>query len=102
MRRTTKRKPTTPGEMLSEEFLIPAELTQSEFALHLGVDVKTINRLINGRTRLTPALAYKIAAALNTTPDFWMNLQMAVDLYDASADSAPLPLPLPQFQHPQG
>lgn len=57
------RKPTSPGEMLNEEFLKPMDLTQRKFADHIGVEVKTINRIVNERQALTPELAAKFAAA---------------------------------------
>ncbi|WP_034728898.1 HigA family addiction module antitoxin [Bacteriovorax sp. BSW11_IV] len=89
--KTRTRKPTSVGEMLNEEFLIPLKLTQKVFADHLGVDVKTINRLINGRTSVTATLALKIASALGTTPEFWMNLQIATDLWELQNTKIKLP-----------
>lgn len=85
------RKPTTVGEMLSEEFLKPLNLTQKAFADHLGLDVKTINRLVNGKTSMTPPLALKVASALGTTPEFWMNLQVANDLWELKNTKIKLP-----------
>lgn len=76
-----KRKPTSPGEILNEEFLVPLEITQKELSEHLGCDYKVINRIVNERTSVTPEMAMKLAAALDTTPDFWLNAQMAVDLW---------------------
>ena len=86
-----KRKPTTPGEILQEEYLSPLALTQKELADHIGYDVKVINRLINGRTRITAPLALNLAAALNTSPEFWLNAQKAVDIYEATKDIGKLP-----------
>ena len=86
-----KRKPTTVGEMLKEEFLLPLGLTQREFADHLGLEVKTINRLVNNKTSLTPTLALKISSALGTSPEFWMNIQMANDLWDLRNSKIELP-----------
>ena len=86
-----KRKPTPPGEILQEEYLSPLGLTQKELADHIDYDVKVINRLINGRTRVTAPLALKLAAALNTTPEFWLNAQKAVDIYEASKTIDKLP-----------
>ena len=86
-----KRKPTTPGEILQEEYLLPLGLTQKQLADHIRYDVKVINRLINGRTSLTAPLALKLAAALNTTPEFWLNAQKAVDIYKASKNARKLP-----------
>ncbi len=42
---------------------------------------KVINRIINERAGVTPEIAVKLAAAFNTTPDFWLNAQMAMDLW---------------------
>ncbi len=85
------RKPTTIGEMLNEEFLIPLNITQKIFANHLGVDIKTVNRLINNRTSISPKLALKISSALGTTPEFWMNLQMENDLWELKNSKIKLP-----------
>ncbi len=86
-----KRKPTAPGEILQEEYLSPLGITQKELADHIGHDVKVINRLINGRTGVTASLALKLAAALNTTPEFWLNAQKAVDIYEAAKNIGKLP-----------
>lgn len=94
-----KRKPTTPGEILQEEYLSPLGLTQKEIADHIGYDVKVINRLINGRTGVTASLALKLAAALNTTPEFWLNAQKAVDIYEASKSIGKLPKALIENGH---
>lgn len=76
-----KRKPTSPGEILNEEFLKPLGLTQKDLADHLSCDYKVINRIVNEQAGVTPAMAIKLAAAFKTTPDFWLNAQMAVDLW---------------------
>ncbi len=94
-----KRKPTTPGEILQEEFLSPMGITQKQLADHIGYDVKVINRLINGRTGVTASLALKLAAALKTTPEFWLNAQKAVDIYEASKEVGKLPRPFGQLAH---
>lgn len=88
------RKPTTPGEILKEEFLVPMAITQKELAEHLGCDVKVINRLVNGHTSVTAEMALKLGAALKMTPDFWLNAQKAVDIYEASQAIKKLPQPL--------
>lgn len=85
------RKPTSVGEMLKEEFLAPLELTQRQFADHLGVEVKTINRIVNNKTSLNPIMALKLSSALGTTPEFWMNLQNANDLWELRNSDVELP-----------
>jgi antitoxin HigA-1 len=85
------RNPTTPGEILKEEFLVPLGMTQGDLALHLNCDVKVINRIINGHTSVTAEMAIMLAAAFNTTPGFWLNAQKAVDLYKAAKKIHKLP-----------
>lgn len=89
-----KRAPTTPGEILKEEFILPLGITQKVLADHLGCDLKVINRLINGKTSVSPEMALKLAATFRTTPEFWLNAQRAVDLFKAENEIDELPLPL--------
>ncbi|MFZ4404337.1 MAG: HigA family addiction module antitoxin [Pseudobdellovibrionaceae bacterium] len=93
MRKMT-RKPTSPGEMLSEEFLKPLQLTQRKFADHIGVEVKTINRIVNEHQTLTPELAAKFAAAFSMSVEFWLNLQMSLDIWNLAKRHPSLPKPL--------
>jgi addiction module HigA family antidote len=88
------RAPTTPGEILKEEFLIPMGKTQGELAAHLDCDVKVINRIVNGRTSVTAEMALKLGSTFKTTPEFWLNAQKAVDLYLAAKKIKSLPKPL--------
>ncbi len=89
-----RRRPTSPGEILREEFLIPLGLTQKELADHLGCDVKVVNRIVNGRTSVTAAMSLRLGAALSTTPEFWLNAQKAVDLHRAARSLRELPGPV--------
>lgn len=89
-----RRKPTTPGEILREEFLTPLGMTQRHLADHLGYDVKVVNRIVNGRSSVTAEMALKLAATFRTTPEFWLNAQKAVDLHRAFSRLASLPRPL--------
>jgi len=74
------RVPTHPGVVLSREFLRPLRITQVAFAAHIGVPVQRVNELVRGKRGVTPETAWLLAQALETTPDFWMNLQAAYDL----------------------
>jgi addiction module HigA family antidote len=65
---------------LQEEFLAPLGLTQVALADHLGVSVQRINELVRGKRGITPETAWLLALALDTTPEFWLNLQAAHDL----------------------
>jgi addiction module HigA family antidote len=77
------REPTTPGEILDEEFLKPMNTTQKQLADHLGCDVKVINRIVNNRTSISAEMAVKLGYALGTSPEFWLNAQQAVDIHQA-------------------
>ena len=74
------RIPTHPGEVLTEEFLVPLGLTQVAFARHIGVPVQRVNEIVKGRRGVTSESAWLLAQALGTTPQFWMNLQSAHEL----------------------
>jgi len=89
-----KREPTTPGEILKEEFLKPLGITQKQLADHIGCDVKVINRIVNGRTSITAEMAVKLGAALKITPEFWLNAQQAVDIWKAYKRVKKVPDPI--------
>jgi len=79
----TNRTPTHLREMLLEEFLVPMELTQRELADAIHVPYQRVNDLVNGRRRITPNTAFRLAKYFGNTPAFWMNLQLRWDLYFA-------------------
>jgi addiction module HigA family antidote len=79
----THRPPTSPGEMLLEEFLRPMGITQRQLADAIHVPYQRINEIVNGRRGITPATALRLAKFFEVSPDFWMNLQMRWDLYHA-------------------
>ena len=87
-------EPTTPGEILSEEFLKPLGVTQKQLAEHIGCDLKVINRVVNGRSSIGAELAIRLAGALDTTPEFWLNAQQAVDVFAARDRVRDVPKPL--------
>ena len=91
---TIQRKPTTPGEILKEEFLKPLDLTQNQLAKHIGCDVKVINRIVNNKTSVTAEMAIKLASTFGTSPQFWLNAQQAVDIYQATAKLKIIPEPI--------
>ena len=77
------RKPVHPGEILLEEFLKPRGMSQVELAEKMHVPVQRINTLINGKRDMTAETAILLSRVLKTTSEFWMNLQVTCDLYDA-------------------
>lgn len=75
--------PFHPGEILAEEFLQPLGLTQRGLARRLGWTPRKLNEIIRGKRNITAATAIDLGLALNTTPEFWLNLQQAWDLNQA-------------------
>ena len=78
-----KRKPSHPGEILNEEFLKPLEISQTQFANHLGGSwtQPKLNNVINGKRNITVDIALDLADALGTSPQFWLNLQNNYNLW---------------------
>ena len=81
--RERKIRPTHPGEMLREDFLTDYGLTVSRLAKALGVSRQTVNELLRERRSLTPEMALRLARLFGNTPEFWLNAQRAIDLWDA-------------------
>jgi addiction module HigA family antidote len=80
---TTKRKPASVGEILTEEFMEPMGLTQGELASAMGVQRKHVNELCNGRRAVTAATALILARVFGNSADFWLNVQRRTDLWEA-------------------
>jgi antitoxin HigA-1 len=79
----TNRRPITPGAVVREDFLEPLNLTQGKAADALGIDRTSLNELINGRRNVTTEMALRLGHAFGTSAQYWLNLQTAVDLFDA-------------------
>jgi len=77
------RKPVPPGEILLKEFLEPMGFSQVELARRMNVPIQRVNTLINGKRDMTAATAILLSRVLNTSVEFWMNLQIACDIYKA-------------------
>jgi addiction module HigA family antidote len=76
-------RPIHPGEMLKEDFLPDYDMTASSFAAALGVSRQTVNELLNERRSITPVMALSLSRLFGNTPQFWLNAQAAVDLWEA-------------------
>lgn len=79
-----KRRPTHPGEMLREDFLPDYGLTVSSLAKAIGVSRQSINELLRERRSVSPEMALRLARLFGNSPEFWLNAQRAVDLWDAA------------------
>jgi addiction module HigA family antidote len=86
MRRMTRR-PTHPGKIIKEDYLLPLSITIKDLAASLGVSRKTLSKIVNERGAITPDMALRLSRAFDTTPDLWLNLQKNFDLYQAETES---------------
>jgi len=78
-----KRRPTHPGEVLREDFLPDYGLTVVGLAKALGVSRQTVNELLRERRAVSPEMALRLSRLFGNSPELWLNLQRAVDLWDA-------------------
>lgn len=74
------RKATHPGRIFLKEFLEPLGQTQRALATHLCTLVQRVNEIVRGKRGVSPETAWLLSGALNTSPEFWLNLQAAHDL----------------------
>ena len=81
--RPTHQPPTHPGEMLLEEFLKPLGISQSAFAVRLGVSFPRLNEIVRGKRAVTPDSALRLARVTGMSADFWLGLQQDWDLWHA-------------------
>lgn len=81
--RRMKRRPIHPGEILREEFIPDYDITVTGLATALGVSRQTVNELLRERRAVSPEMALRLSRLFGNTPEFWLNLQRSVDLWDA-------------------
>ena len=79
--------PTHPGEMLREDFMPDYDLTTTGLAQKLGVSRQTVNELLLERRAVSPSMALRLSKLLGNTPEFWLNAQRAVDLWNAEREN---------------
>jgi addiction module HigA family antidote len=77
------RRPTHPGAILREDILPEANVSQTKLADMLGVSRRAVNEIVNERRPVTTDMALRLARFFNTTPEFWLNMQRVVDIYEA-------------------
>ena len=78
--------PTHPGAMLREDFMPDYGLSVTTMAETLGVSRQTVNELLRERRALTPAMALRLSRLFGNSPEFWLNAQRAVDLWQAERE----------------
>ena len=76
-----------PGEILREEFMLPLNLSAHALAIALRVAAPRVNDIVREKRGITPDTALRLARYFNSTPQFWLNLQVSYDLKTAQAAS---------------
>jgi addiction module HigA family antidote len=82
--RAMQRRPTLPGAMLQTDFMADFGLSVAALAEALGVSRQSINELLRGRRAVSPEMALRLGRLFGNAPEFWLNAQRAVDLWDAA------------------
>jgi addiction module HigA family antidote len=76
------RKPTHPGAILREEFMPDYGLSVATLAELLSVSRQSIHELIREKRAISTSMALRLGRIFGTSPDFWLNLQRKVDIWD--------------------
>src|SRR5947207_11470359 len=84
-----KLDPIAPGEILMEEFLRPAGISQNELARAIRVPPGRINDIVHAKRGITRDTAARLAVFFGTTPDLWINLQAHYDAKVAARELLP-------------
>lgn len=82
------RRPTVPGIILREHYLVPRNIRVTDLAVALDLSRKHTSQIVNGHKRVEPIVAARLAKVFGTTARFWLNLQTAVDAWDAEQETA--------------
>jgi len=87
---TNKREisPTHPGEMIREDFMPDYSLNATSLASALGVSRQTINELLRERRAVTPVMALRLSRLFGNSPEFWLNVQHARDIWESEQQYA--------------
>jgi len=73
-------KPIHPGFIMREDFIEPLGISQNKLSIAIGVDVRRINSIVQGKRAITPDTALRLGVYLRTGPKVWLNLQQEYDL----------------------
>lgn len=96
-KRNPKRRPTHPGAILREDVLPALKMSQTEFADLLRVSRVTVSELLHEKRAFSAEMAVRVGRLFKTTPESWLRMQAAVDLWEVAqqpaklADVKPLP-----------
>ena len=77
------RKPIHPGEFLREDYMPELGLSVASLAKKLGVTRQTVNDIVREKRGLSPDMCLRLARLFGTTPQFWLNMQAKVDIWNS-------------------
>jgi addiction module HigA family antidote len=97
----THRQPTHPGEILRDEFFEPMKISQRDLANAIHVPYQRVNELVNQKRGITPSTALRLAKFFGVSADFWLNLQIRLDLYKAQVNEEKALGAIENFHHLQ-
>ena len=80
--RNPNRRPTHPGAILREDILPELGITQAVFANHLGVSRLTVSEILHGKRGVSAEMAVRLAKVIGGSPESWLHMQEAVDLWE--------------------
>ncbi len=86
--RSKNRKPTHPGTILRKDILPSLNINQTQLADRLGVSRRTVSQILHEHRPLTPDMAIRLAYFLGTTPESWLNMQQALDVWELERKNA--------------
>lgn len=86
--RSNKRRPTHPGAVLRDDVLPSLNLTQTELAERLGVSRRSVSQVLHEHKPVTPDMAIRLSHLLGTTPESWLNMQQALDVWELERKNA--------------
>ena len=86
--RAKDRRPTHPGVILREDVLPSLGITQTDLADRLGVSRRTVSQILHEQRPLTVDMAIRLSHFLGTTPESWLNMQQALDIWDLQHKNA--------------
>jgi len=80
--RNPNRRPTHPGAILRKNILPELDITQAAFANHLGVSRLTVSQILHEKIGISAEIAVRLSKVIGGTPESWLHMQEAVDLWE--------------------
>lgn len=88
--RNPNRRPTHPGAVLRDDILPALKMTQTELAALIGVSRLSVSELVHEKRAMSPEMAVRIATLFGTSPESWLRMQEAVNLWEVRQDAVKL------------